>query len=291
MTCGDTSQMLDALRQVCPGFTVDGPPIRTGTSLLLPGRTAGNPVLAKHPVDPRAFWQDRCRLEITVYQALAREAPGPVLTPALITADPGYPLLVITRLPGRPLHPDRYPAGPVPAGVLNRMLDALDALHRWTPSPAFPDDSNYHSQFAGYGGDPIPAPDLGRIARLCDTAMPTVQPEHGDAHLANALDTPDGTALVDLESTAWRPAGYDLAKLWVFLAASPRSRTAIMAAASGQPRLLTGFWVAAALVTAREITSHQLHPGLPAAPRRLCQLHADLREALTRIRHLHDQLT
>ena len=111
MSCSGTGQMLDALRQVCPGFTSDGRPIRTETSLLLPGRITGVPVLAKHPVDPRPFWQNRCRHEIAVYQALARAASVPVLTPALVTADPGYPVLVITRLSGQPLHPRRYPSG------------------------------------------------------------------------------------------------------------------------------------------------------------------------------------
>lgn len=287
----NAGQMLAAVRQACPSFTPDGHPIRTGTSLLLPGRIAGLPVLAKHPVDPRPFWQDRCRHEIKVYQALTSAGPVPVLTPALVAADPGYPLLVTTRLPGRPLHPDRYPSRPVPAPTLSRMLGALDELHRWRPPAAFPDDSDYRAQFAGLGGELIPPADLERITWLCDTAMPPAQLEHGDAHLGNALGAPAGVALVDLECTAWRPAGYDLAKLWVFLACSPGSRTAIVPAVTSQPTRLAGFWVAVALVAAREITSHRRHPSLPAAPRRLRQLHADLREALTRIRHLHQQLT
>ncbi len=291
MTCSGTGQMLDALRQVCPGFTSDGRPIRTETSLLLPGRVTGVPVMAKHPVDPRPFWQNRCRHEIAVYQALARAASVPVLTPALVTADPGYPVLVITRLSGQPLHSRRYPSSPVSAGTLTGMLETLEVLHGWQPSPAFPDDSDYRAQFAGFGGELIPPADLKRITWLCGTVMPPLQLEHGDAHLRNALTTPAGVALVDLECTAWRPAGYDLAKLWVFLAASPYSRAVIGSAASRQPHRLAGFWVAVALVAAREITSHRRHPGLPAAAGRLRQLHADLREALTSIRQIHDQLT
>ena len=85
-------------------------------------------------------------------------------------------------------------------------------------------------------------------------------------------------------------SGYDPAKLWVFLAASPCSRAVIGSAASRQPRRLAGFWVAVALVAAREITSHRRHPGLPAAAGRLRRLNADLQEALTSIHRLHDQL-
>ena len=290
MTCNSTGQMLDALRRICPGFTIDGPQIRTETSLLLPGRIAGVPVLAKHPVDPRPFWQNRCRHEITVYQAMARAASVPVLTPLLTATDLGYPVLVITRLSGRPLHPCRYPPAPVSASTFTKMLETLQLLHSWRPSPAFPDDSDYPAQFAGFACDLIPPADLKRITWLCDTTMPPLQLEHGDAHLANALTTPAGVALVDLECTAWRPAGYDLAKLWIFLAASPGSRAAIASAVSGQPRLLAGFWVAVTLVAAREITSHHRHPGLPTAAGRLRRLNADLQEALTSIHRLHDQL-
>ncbi|HVB42925.1 MAG TPA: aminoglycoside phosphotransferase family protein [Streptosporangiaceae bacterium] len=291
MTCDNTRQMLDAVRQACPGFATDGRYIRTETSLLLPGRVAGVPVLAKHPVDPRPFWQDRCRHEIAVYQALAREGTVPLPVPALVTADAGYPLLVMTRLPGRPLHPCRYPPARPSAGTLTSMLAALRLLHNWRPSPAFPDDSDYTAQFTRIACDLIPPADLRCITRLCDTAMPALQIEHGDAHLANALATPAGVALVDLECTAWRPAGYDLAKLWVFLAASPSSRAAIASAVSTQPRRLAGFWVAVTLVTAREITSCLRHPGLPAAAGRLRQLNADLRAALSSIRRLHDEVT
>lgn len=291
MTCSSTGQMLDALRQVCPNFIIDGLRIRTETSLLLPGRITGAPVLAKHPVDPRPFWQDRCRHEIGVYQALARVGSVPLLTPALVAADPRYPVLVITRLFGQPLHPCRYPPGPVSASALTRMLETLDLLHDWRPSAAFPNDSDYPAQFTDFACNLIAPADLERITRLCDTAMPLLQLEHGDAHLANALNTPAGIALIDLECAAWRPAGYDLAKLWIFLAASPESRAAIAAAASSQRCRLAGFWVAVALVAAREITSHRRHPGLPAAAGRIRQLNADLREALASIRRLHDQLT
>jgi Phosphotransferase enzyme family len=289
MTC-DPRQLLAAARHLCGGFRIDGQPVRTGTSLLLPGHIAGTPVLAKHPADPRRFWQDRCRQEITVYHALASGSPAPVLTPALVAADPDYPLLIITRLPGQPLNPDRFPPRPVPATTLNQMLAALSALHLWQPAARLPDDSDYPAQFAGLPGALIPPAELARITRLCQATMPAVQLEHGDAHLANALATPAGTALIDLECTARRPAGYDLAKLWIFLAASPARRPAIIAAAGTHPQQQAGFWVAAALVAAREITSHTRHPGLPARAQRLRQLHADLRAALTRIRNL-DQLT
>ena len=287
----DISALADTLHRLCPGFAVTGSPVRTGTSLLLPGSIRGVAVLAKQPTDPRPFWQDRCRHEIAVYQALASAGTAPVATPSLVAAEPMHPLLVITRLPGRPLHPDRYPAGPVPGQTLQRLLHTLETLHHWQPSAAFPDDGNYPSQLAAYRGGLIPPDDFDRIIRVCLAVMPPAQLQHGDAHLANALDTPSGVALIDLECTAWRPAGYDLAKLWVFLGSALASRAAILSALSGQAGSLPGFWVAVALVAAREITSHHRHPDLPGGEARIHQLHSDLNEALTRIRQLHTWLT
>lgn len=279
-----------ALRQSCPGFHVTGAPVRTATSVLLPGIVGSVAVMAKQPTDPRAFWQDRCRHEITVYRALAAAGPAPVLTPHLVAADPRHPLLVITRLPGQPLHPDRYPAGPVAPTALQSLLRALSRLHTWRPAVAFPADCDYPSQLADYRGELIPDTDFARIARLCQAVMPAPQLEHGDAHLGNALDTPCGVALIDLESTAWRPAGYDLAKLWIYLGSSPAARSAVLSRLICWPSQPAGFWIAVTLVAAREITSHRRHQDMPGGRQRLRRLHRDLRAALDHIRHLHAQV-
>ena len=74
----DVSDLADALRRLCPGFAVTGSPVRTGTSLLLPGSIGGMAVLAKQPTDLRPFWQDRCRHEIAGRSEFARA--GAVIT-------------------------------------------------------------------------------------------------------------------------------------------------------------------------------------------------------------------
>jgi hypothetical protein len=279
-----------ALRRSCPGFHATGAPVRTGTSLLLPGTAGGVAVMAKQPTDPRAFWQDRCRHEITVYQALAAAGPAPVLTARLVAADPAHPLLVITRLPGPPLHPRRYPEGPVPPAALPSLLRTLSRLHQWHPAAAFPADGDYLSQLASYRNALIPGTSFARIATLCQAVMPAQQLEHGDAHLANAIAAPGGVALIDLECTAWRPAGYDLAKLWIYLGASPAARPAVLAELTSWPSQHAGFWIAVTLVAAREITSCQRQPDMPGTGRRLNRLHRDLGEALDHIRDLRAQL-
>jgi hypothetical protein len=123
-----------AVAALCPGFRAHGPTVRTETSLLIPGVFTHRRVIAKYPLDRRAFWLARARHEITVYRALPALAPLPVSMPELVAADPAHHLLVIADLAGLPVHPHRYPRAPIPAGQLNAVLDLLGRLHAWRPA-------------------------------------------------------------------------------------------------------------------------------------------------------------
>lgn len=267
------------LYQLCPGVTTDEPAIWTETSLLLPGRLGARPVIAKQPTDRRPFWLQRCRHEITAYQALKAAGPPPVAFPDLVAADPETPIVVVTRLPGGALGPDRYPPAPPPAEQLELLLAALERMHAWRPTGGvFPVDDDYPAQYT-YLGPLFTPDDLTCVTRLHHqvTQHLTVRLAHGDAHLGNALLHDGAVALIDLEFTAWRPPCFDQAKLWVLLGDHPRTRARLRDGIPADPWHQAAFWLAAALICGREILSHQRQ----AAPReRLARLTADLRTSV-----------
>ncbi|MEV6350261.1 phosphotransferase [Actinoplanes sp. NPDC051851] len=285
---------LDQLTRVCPAFTPCSAPIRTATSLLQPGSLDGQPVIAKQPIDPRPWWHDRCRHEITVYRAFQFTGPPPVPVPTLVAADPDIPLLVLTTLPGEALHPDRYPArGTFPPKAARRLLATLRHLHEWSPSSAraFPDDSDYPNQLASIPSELLDAAAVAMLTELHRRAGTRTELSHGDAHPGNArADRGQQLALLDFEFTAWRPAGYDHAKLFVFLADNPAARAAVLHDLQPGTADQAGFWIAVVLVTCRELISHRRHPDLPHRDVRLAQLTTDLRNALAQTHRLHQQL-
>jgi len=277
-------RVLERLRTLCPPFTADGPARHTETSLLIPGRVGQTRVLAKHPVDPRPFWQARARHEITVYAAVAAAGPPPVPLPRMTGADRELPVILITLLPGSPLDPDRYPASPVPPDRLDRLLDAVQALNSWNHPAlaAIPPDTDYSAQFQALPADLFNAGELGRLAghatrlaRRLDTRI-----EHGDPHPGNALAAPgSAVALIDLESLARRLPGYDLAVLWTVTGPHHQLRERITSRVGPSPCEHAAFWLNAVLVTSREILSHRRGASTAAHRDRLVRLQRDLRHA------------
>lgn len=276
----------------CSWFVPTSPLVHTGTSLLRHGVLDGRPVIVKHPIDPRPWWHDRCRHEIAVYQAMRRALP-PVPTARLIAADEQVPLLVLSVLPGAPLYADRYPPPEtITPATVTRMLAALAQLHTWRPTPStvVPDDTDYPAQLAPFVGSAMTDTDLRILTDLHSRSATPVEISHGDAHLGNSSATAQQVALIDFEFTAWRPAGADHAKLYVFLADNPTARQAVLADLGPSPATAAGFWTAVALVCCRELISHRRHPDLPHRQHRLQSIAADLRHALATARQLHTRL-
>lgn len=231
------------LGRVCPGFVPASPPLHTGTSVLQHGILDGRLVIAKQPTDPRPWWQDRCRHEIALYRAF-RDNPPPVPVAELIVADEQLPLLVLSVLPGRPLHSDRYPPpATVAPTTVTRMLAVLAQLHTWHPTPAavVPDDTDYLAQLAPFAGTLLGDANLTALTDLLTRSAAPVEISHGDAHLGNSSATGGQVALLDFEFTAWRPAGADHAKLYVFLADNPIARQAVLADLNPAPATVTAF--------------------------------------------------
>ncbi|MGC4885689.1 hypothetical protein [Micromonospora sp. DT227] len=172
------------------------------------------------------------------------------------------------------------------------MLTALTALHQWQPSsPAdIPDDTDYPAQLAPFAGGVLDAASARLLTDLHTRARPPIEVSHGDAHLGNARATAKEVALLDFEFTAWRPVGYDHAKLFIFLADNPAARRIVLRNIDPSAAAPVGLWVAVALVACRELVSHHRHADLPDRNRRLHQLSDDLRLALTHARRLHARL-
>lgn len=275
--------MTAAAQRICPGFRASGPPWLTGTSALLPGVIGDMEVVAKRPVDLRPFWIDRARHEIAVYRVLHAHPPH-APTPRLVGADPHEPLLITTVAGRRPLHPDRYLGEPVAATTLAAMLGLLDRLHGWHPR-GLPRDDDYPVQLTALRHPLLGHDERESLVQLHDLASVPVQVEHGDAHLGNALEPPTNPTLIDFEFTAWRPAGYDLAKLWVYLSAESNRRQ-ILDHLGDDPHRRAAFWVSAVLVLTREIASYRRDPAQPGGAALAQRLHNDLRHVLRHTQRL-----
>ncbi len=284
-----------AVTALCPGFRARGEPRCTETSMLLGGVLDGRAVIAKYPIDRRPFWLGRARHEITVYRALPTLAPLPVSVPDLVAAEPIHPLIVTTALAGEPVSPHRYLTGTIHSGQLSAVLSLLDRVHAWRPAipSTLPYDNDYPGQLAAVRGS-----EINGIEHSCAVELYTamsgrlgVEIQHGDAHLGNVMCQLDGRlALIDLEFTAWRWPGYDLAMLWVLLGDVPGVREQLIPRIGYAAERHAAFWCSALLVCLREIASHRRRPQDATRRTRLVRLRRDLAVALDHVQTYHRQI-
>lgn len=288
LTAETEGHLRSRLHRLCPQFTPAGPFTCTETSALLAGHIGPAAVIAKHPIDPRPFWQARARHEASVYRVIADAGPTPVPLPRLLASDPRALMIVLTALPGGQLGPDRYPVLPLPAAHLDELLLALSRLHRWD-APALrriPADTDYAAQYAGLPADLFRPGELERHATAASalTSFLGTQLEHGDAHPGNAITAPLAPlALIDLEFLAPRLPGYDLAMLWTLTGPDPAPRALIARHVGPDQRRITAFWLNAMLVLGREILSHRRYAPTTLHRDRLSRLQYDLIYARTRL--------
>ncbi len=241
-------------------------------SLLALGDHHGRAVVIKALRTDEAFWQAKFDHEILLYQAFVT-TPPPARVPELVHTD-GHRVLVIEHIPGRPVDSERYPEQPLPATVLDAVLDTITVFTGWTTPPgvlapvfAYPDRvERYHR--AGFFDDT----DRAALRDLLDSAGPVRQGNHGDPLPANLLLTEDGgCALLDFEFTGLFLPGFDLAMLHTLLAGTPGAQASIEALV-GEAGTEVPFLVNQAMVLSRELCLHTELPDGEFRERRLALL-------------------
>jgi aminoglycoside phosphotransferase (APT) family kinase protein len=257
-----------------PDIDVDGVLHRTGKTLVLAATLAGQRVVVKVLTDPDRFWRDKFATELAAYRAF-EVAPPPVPVPRLVTADLNVGVLATTRLPGAPVSDDRYPerlADP----LVGLLVDTAAALRGWqTPAGLFAPVFDYPARYTRYHGlGLLDDTDVAALHALTPVAGP-LRTAHGDLLPANVLHRPATgrfpamvTGMLDFEFTGLFLPCFDLALLWVLLAATPTAHHRIEAAVGTDPGELAGFWINVAMVATRELRTHgELLPGHPLRAR------------------------
>ena len=245
------------------GGTVVERVLRVGDkSLLALGHRDGRPVVVKALTTTDPFWRERFAHEIAVYRALA-ETPSPAPTPALIHTD-GERLLVLDRLPGRPLDADRYPARHLIDVEVTAAIEVVRSFATWHPPPGvLAPVFGYRDRIERYrGGGRYLGDDAAVVLhRLLDQLGNPSVPAHGDPLPANLLVTDTGSGdvrcgLVDFEFTGLFLPGLDLAMLHTLLTGTPGAQDRIRAVVADE-RIERAFLVNQAMVLTRELRIHR----------------------------------
>lgn len=234
------------------GGTVVGPVLHTtDKSWLAEGSHGGRPVVVKILTSTDPAWRARFAHEIGVYRALA-DRPAPARTPGLVHTD-GTRLLVVERLPGRPLGADRYPAA---AADLEPVLQALDAFAGWAPpARALGPSFDHAGRIDRYHRLGIVDDDSRAALHHLLTGLPEPgTPAHGDPLPSNLIvDDAPRCGLVDFEFTGRFLPGFDLALLHTLLVRVPGAQARIRSHVTDAD----AFLAARAVVLARELRMHR----------------------------------
>jgi len=249
-----------AVQRICPEFTPVQLLRRGGRTALLIGTSGRAPAVAKCLLDQSPAWAERFRHEIAAYRTFVRHRP-PVRVPRLIAADPDSCVLVMERMPGRVVSPQRHPAQAPTRGDVRAALQAYSRIALWRPpAGVFDAPIDYPSRISRYHElGLLTDRDMGDLQKLLH-GLAHVQGQfcHGDALLSNVLLSPAGPSLVDWEHAGWYLPGYDLAVLWSVLGDDPAARRQIsqQAQAAG-PAARDAFLVNLMLVLTREIRTYE----------------------------------
>jgi hypothetical protein len=181
--------------------------------------------------------------------------------PRLIAADPESCVLVMERMPGRVVSPQRHPSQPPTRGDVRAALLAYSRINMWRPpAGAFDAPIDYPSRIGRYHElGLLTDRDMGDLHKLLHGLVHAQgQFCHGDALLSNVLLSPAGPSLVDWEHAGWYLPGYDLAVLWSVLSDDPAARRQISQQAQAQgPVARDAFLVNLMLVLTREIRTYE----------------------------------
>ena len=249
-------ELLTYATRLCPDLDPVQVMYRSRTSLVLAGTLDGAAVVAKIRTPD---WRKHSVREIETYECFAA-TQLPVAVPRCFGADPEYGVLVLEKLDGEVIAPDRFPAVPVSERDLTGVLSAVDRLRHWHPEVPRSWQIDYQSRFAG-----IKAQDLFRdadwtaVACLLERSGEPREFGHGDLVMANVMRTETGYALIDWASSALYLPGFDLAQLWLLLEETPGARErveAVVAAREDAPRDRESFLLNLTMLLYREQRAH-----------------------------------
>jgi hypothetical protein len=273
-------EMLSGVMQVCPAFEPSEVIYRSRTSLVAAGGLDGEPVIAKMRTPQ---WRQHALREIEAYRLFATDRP-PVRVPRCHGADPDRGVLVLERIPGDVVAPDRFPAVPLPATALTEILAVSRRLSRWRPDVPDGWRTDYGPMLDGLHARGVFGEAAPDVERLADLAGEPRQICHGDLALANVIQVTDGYALIDWASCGVYLPGLDLAQLWLLLGDSPGARRQIDdAAEDAPPDQLAAFLLNLTMLLYRERRAHQRFDD-PRSRLRAVQLDTDWAETLGRAR-------
>ncbi|MGW0393350.1 aminoglycoside phosphotransferase family protein [Streptomyces sp. NPDC003042] len=249
-------ELLGRVLEVCPALRPASVVYRSRTSLVVSGELEGTEVVAKVRTPE---WRRQSLREIEAYD-LFEASPPPVAVPRRFASDREHAVLVLERLPGEVVAPERFPAAPVSDADLTGVLAAVRRLRGWRPRVPESWRVDYRPMLEGIRAQGVLDEAHGAAtARLLELAGPPREIGHGDLVLANVVRTGSGHALIDWASSAVFLPGADLAQLWLLLGDVPRARDRIdaVAAGPGAPREeAAGFLVNLTLLLYRERRAH-----------------------------------
>jgi hypothetical protein len=270
--------MLATVAEVTPGFQVEGVLHRSATSVLLAGNVWGDPAVAKLLTSAVPFWRETFAREIDTYRFF-EEHPPPFRVARLLAADELRPLLVLERLPGEQLLPDRHPAAEMPPRRLAALFTAIGRVNGWRePVGVLPPVLDYRSRLERHRRDGLLTLDEAEQLGALLGAVTAREFCHGDpvppavVRPSAGLDEGD-YAFVDWAFAGTFLPGFDLAKIWVVLRATFGVRSEIedrVRAAGAQA------WQAF-LVNLAFVLTQELRNRAAAGGARLAALEADWR--------------
>ncbi len=210
--------------------------------------------------------------------------------PRLLFADADRLLLGLDFIDGQPLQRARYAQAALAPAQRDHLLAELAQLHRWRPDPQLRSSSavlvaTYQARMTNYAqGGFLSGSDREALTALLNRGQWRPQFNHGDLLLSNCLATAHGLAFIDWEYAGDYLPSYDLALLWILLAADVPTRAAIVAMVQrDEPTAEYAFLINQALLLAREQKIHQQLPSTPECRARLAQLDTDMQHIRQRL--------
>ncbi|MEU4147315.1 3-hydroxyasparagine phosphotransferase [Streptomyces parvulus] len=250
-------RLLDLALEVCPGFAPGEVVYRSRTSLVVGGALDGVEALAKVRTPD---WRRQCLREIDTYD-LFDAVPPPVPVPRRFASDKERAVLVMERLDGEVLAPDRFPLTPVSHEDLAGVLAAVDRLHEWRPALAEGWSVDYRRMLDGmYARGVFDDAHWAELLRLLELSGSPREFGHGDLVLANVVRSRGRQVLIDWASSALYLPGLDLAQLWMLLGDVPGARARIEVAVAERADERDGmmpFLVNLTLLLHRERRAHR----------------------------------